>query len=279
MSTWISDPVRVRTCASLVAVAVVLAACSSSRLGTMSARSRNAPTTISVAGKNVVIQGPPGFCVDNKLSQTASDTAFVLLGSCDVVSPSPRAPRPAVKALLTASVSANSARISRIANSGPDLDRFFRSENGRTALSRSSDPGTVFVLDTFQKDDMFFLRASDTSRGIVPGASQDYWRAYFDLQGQIASVSVIGFRSDPLPPEKSLATLREFARLIRIRNGESATPVTPVIPLAPAVPAPVPVAVAQTETIPPPVPKPRVVKHRSALGLFWSIGLLRKLLK
>lgn len=270
MSTWISDPVRVKSFAGLAVIALVVAACSSSRLGTMSARSRT--TTISVAGKGIAIEGPPGFCVDKQVSQTGGDPAFVLLGNCGVVSPSAGSQQPAVKALLTASVADNKQAVFGVFNSGVKLDRFFRSRKGRRALSRSSNPATVSVLDTFQKDGMFFLRARDTSKGIVPGASQNYWRGYFDLEGEIVSVSVIGFKSKPLPPAKSLATLREFASLIRKRN----TGPFPAVPVGQpaALLTPYPVAVAQTETVKPqPIKRPRL-RRRS----FRSIGLLRKLL-
>jgi len=249
-----------------------LSACAASRLGRApSGAAATRVSTVNVGGKSVTIEGPRGFCVDSKFSQTGGDTAFVLLGNCRVVSPRSRGASPKVKALLTASVSGNGAKSGGVANISENLDRFFRSDTGRTALSRSSDPGTVQVLDTFQKDGAFYLRARDTSKGIVPGASQDYWRSYFSLDGQIFSVSVIGFRSDPLPPEKGLAIAREFTGLIRQRNGGRVTPVaTPVI--APVVAE----VVATSEPVTRPQPaaaRPRKKRRAS----FWSLGLLRKL--
>jgi len=301
MSIWISDPRRAKILFSLAAL-TVLAACGAARFGKSANTSFAArSTTISVANKPVVIEGPRGFCVDRQSSETGGDTAFVLLGNCKVISPGFTTPAPRVRALLTASVSSNSGRGQEVAADGVNLDQFFRSETGRTALSRSSDPGTVQILDTFARDGAFFLRARDTSKGIVPGASDDYWRAFFNLRDQVASVSVIGFRSDPLPPEKGLATTKEFTRLLRLRNGAPApvaAPVQPVVPTQVAAADPPPPAVSQeplvdtttqtpAETVPPTetrtetqaqtqAPAHPIVKIKRR-NPFWSIGLLRKL--
>ncbi|MCB1368941.1 MAG: hypothetical protein KDK00_14340, partial [Rhodobacteraceae bacterium] len=182
--------------------------------------------TIQVAGRDVIIAAPKGFCIDHEVSQIGGDTAFVLLGSCQAVAGNGRGAAPPYKALLTASVSA-ATEGGKVADSLNGMDRFFRSDTGLTALSRDSNPANVEVLETFQQDDMFYLRANDTSAGIVPGAAPDYWRAYFDLPEQIVSVSVIGFNDDPLAPEKGLEIVREFAAMIRQRNSGAAAMAPP----------------------------------------------------
>lgn len=222
MSTWTFDRPLIKTIAVLL-VATSVASCGSSRLGAprdgVTTRANNS-NLVSVAGKNVVIEGPEGFCIDHETSQVGGDTAFVLLGNCQVVAPRFGAKRPEVKALLTASVSGGEAASGgRISDSLTGMDTFFRSETGRTALSRESDPESVEVLETFQQDDMFFLRARDTSAGVVPNATDDYWRAYFDLDEQIVSVSVIGFQTDPISADQGLTTVEAFARTIRAKNG------------------------------------------------------------
>lgn len=256
MSTWIFDRLLVKTIIGLT-LSVSLAGCGASRF-TPRASSASTKSTISVASRNVVIQGPPGFCVDQKASQTGGDTAFVLLGNCSVISPHSRAPKPSVKALLTASIAGPRPGVARVADSVDKMDRFFRSDSGRTALSRTSDPNTVQVMDTFQKDDMFFLRASDTSESIVPGASQDYWRSYFDLNDQIVTLSVIGFTAAPLAPETGLATLQEFSNLMRANNGAAPVPAVNTV-----------TTVAEVQPVAP---------KKSVLKTFWTLGLLRRVL-
>ncbi len=262
MSTWIFDRPLIKTTIGLVLV-VGLSACTSSRLG----GGRSTPTavpqksTITVSGKEIVIEGPSGFCMDHQATQVAGDNAFVLMGNCAVVSPKTRAPAPEVKALLTATVSGAPQQNGTIADSMNSMDRFFRSEIGRTALSRTSDAATVQILDTFQNDDVFYLRANDTSDGIVPGASNDYWRAYFDLHEQILSVSVIGFTSDPLEPNTGLATVRDFANRIRTQNGAQV----------------IASQVVEETTNEEPEQQP-LRKVRDPARTFWTIGLLRRIL-
>lgn len=271
MSTWTSDRGGVPSPLAL-GLLLFLAGCGAARFGGGGGTadgggrsftpSASTSSSIEVAGREIVIKGPEGFCVDKSLSQTGGDTAFVLLGNCRVVSPGRGGGQPRVKALLTASVSGSGAG-GGVRDSTASMDRFFRSDTGRTALSRESDPGTVEVLETFENDGMFFLRARDTSPGIVPGAADDYWRAYFDLSGQIVSVSVIGFADKPLSPAKGLSTLREFADLIRSSNG--------------AAPAPV-VTAATEEDVDDDTRFARSEDPRRTARPLFSVGLLRRLL-
>lgn len=241
-----------------------LSACASTPRSAGVGRGPSPSSKIEVAGRTVNIKGPPGFCIDRQTSQIGDTLAFVLLGSCKVVSKRAFAASPKVKALLTASVSGGEEGGS-IASSLTSMDSFFRSESGRTALSRSADPETVRVLETFQQDEMFFLRASDNSAGVVPGAADDYWRAYFDLNEQIVSVSVIGFKKDPITPDTGLTTLREFSNLIKSQNGGTPAPITVA-------------AIEPVEDPTEPAPRKKKKKIRDTGRTLWTIGLLRKLI-
>jgi len=262
MSIWISDPKRIKVI--LICLAVMgLSACGGRNAYTSAAKTQK--STIQVGGQTMVIAGPPGFCVDQSVSQIDATSAFVLLGNCGVVAPKSRGPSPKIKALLTATVSPSPTRTDPVAQSAEAMDRFFRSEDGRTALSRSSDPGTVNILDTFENDGAYFLRVTDSSPGIVPNASPDYWRSYFGLKGQIVSVSVIGFQSKPLAPATGLDTVREFTRTLRANNS-AAAPVGTTIPPTVSVRKPSPPRIAPATT-------------RSKPGrILKRVGILRRLL-
>ncbi len=279
----------------LLVASMVLSACASSRVGVSS--SRGGPMirskTITVGDSRIVVQGPRGFCIDPKTSQDGADIAFVLLASCQATSSAWNAPRPGVKALLTASVMAGGEGMSPISASASRLDGFFRSETGRTALSRTADPATVKVLDTFQQDATYFIHASDNSLGVVPGADNQYWRAYFDLKGQLVSVSAIGLRSDPIAPDRALELVRDFVAEMRRANGVSqptaapeqriaraAVPVDDTTPTPAAAPVAAPVKpTAQVGPAPvePAVVPPTGARRRVGPGNFWRLGLLRKI--
>lgn len=184
--------------------------------------------TINAETRDVVIKGPQGFCIDKENSQTDTDPAFVLLGNCAALGRGFNLHQPTARALLTASVS-NGGSEGMVANTMPALDQFFRSDDGKAALSRSSDPESVEILDTFAQEDSYYLHANDTSEPIVPGAANEYWRSYFDIGDQIVAVSVIATTDQPLSPEESLNLVKSFAAEIRTANGIAAEPVAEVV--------------------------------------------------
>lgn len=263
MSTWTFDRLPIKSL-FLIFLAFTLTACGNARFSTMTRSPVSQRSSVEVAGRKLNIKGPPGFCIDRQISEFSEDLAFVLLGSCKAISPSALARAPEVKALLTASISGPGDGGS-ISSSLVSMDNFFRSETGRTALSRGSDPKSVQVLQTFHQGETFYLRASDNSEGIVPGAADDYWRAYFDLHDQIVSISVIGFEDDPISPDKGLETLQAFEVLLKDQNGIATDPV---------------IAVTKIEEEEPEERQPkRENKVRDTSNDFWTIGILRKLIK
>ncbi len=182
-----------------------------------------APAEAVVTSDAVVIRGPQGFCVDETATRAEGDTAFVLLGNCAAISGSRRADQPAVPVVLTAAVS-EASDAGSIAESLGDLDAYFRSEEGRTLLSRTQDPDAVTVMETRTEGDMFLLHAGDTSAGAMEGVHSDYWRAYFDLGPRIATLSVFALEDRGVTAEENLAALRGFAQAVLSANiGEDAT--------------------------------------------------------
>lgn len=171
----------------------------------------------------MVIKGPPGFCIDTQNSQADTDPAFVLLGNCAALGRGFNLQQPKVRALLTASVSDGGGE-DTVAATMPTLDQFFRSDDGRAALSRSGDPETVQILDTFAQENSYYLHAYDSSAPIMPGAANEYWRSYFDIGDQIVAVSVIATTEHPLSPEQSLQLVKAFAAEIKSANGLDVPP-------------------------------------------------------
>ncbi|MCU4652370.1 hypothetical protein N8I71_05980 [Roseibacterium sp. SDUM158016] len=213
MSTRISDGLRIGAALALLSL---LPGCIGGGGGT-----GGAPAEAVVTSDLVVIAGPPGFCVDESATRADGDTAFVLLGNCAAISNSRRAAQPAVPVVLTAAISDASDEGS-ISESLSDLDAYFRSEEGLALLSRTQDAGTVTVLETATEGDVFLLHASDTSGGAVEGVGDDYWRAYFDIDRRIATLSVLALEDRGVSREDSLSALRQFARTVMAAN--AATP-------------------------------------------------------
>ncbi|MDE3028815.1 MAG: hypothetical protein KGH84_10490 [Paracoccaceae bacterium] len=203
MFIWISKA-RVLGAAAVI-VSLALAGCD---------QMLNAPQTMSVADGAVVIAGPTGFCVDPDASHDNATGAFVLLGSCASIAQSAQAGHPTIRAVLTAAVSAGSHGAT-IASNEKKLASFFRAPQGRAALSRSGKASTVKVLSSGVRNGVFMIHARDVSAFPGQSVSPDYWRALFDLNGHIVTLSVIGVPQAPFTDRAALSTLQAFVQQTR----------------------------------------------------------------
>lgn len=177
--------------------------------------SRVAPERILVA-EDVVVAGPPGYCVDPRALRQTGDAAFVLLGSCASLSGGDVPSMPATPGVLTVLVSPVGPGSALSAVSEAKLLEFFESEAGRASLSADGRPDSVEVLETRAEDGRIYVRARDLSGGRPDGVAADYWRALIDLNGHLVTATVIGFEADPVAAEDGLQTLAALtARLIR----------------------------------------------------------------
>lgn len=185
---------------------------------------RPGPGAMTIASKGFTVAGPAGFCVDPGATRDTDTGAFVLLGSCAVISGDADNTRPAHPAVLTASLTPNSGRLDEA-----DLDRlagFFSSEAGHAALARSSD-ARVELLDLGREPGLVLVHASDGA-----GDEQlagDYWRGVFETGGKLVTVTVSGFAATPLDDATGQGLVRDFVTAIRSANGA---------PLAASQPAP-----------------------------------------
>ncbi|MCF6316077.1 MAG: hypothetical protein L3J30_07295 [Marinosulfonomonas sp.] len=176
-----------------------------------------APEKVRVSGKDVVIAGPHGFCIDPTETKDSANSAFVLLGSCAAISNMSHRPNPDIPAILMATVSRKSES-APIASSMVSLASFFKSEAGRAALSRDGKAKTVEVIETLDRNGVFYIHARDSSTGTLAGAGDEYWRALFNVKGRIVSVSVVWLEDQPISTAEGFETLGEFANRIKREN-------------------------------------------------------------
>lgn len=173
------------------------------------------PNSMTVASGAVTIIGPPGFCVDRDSSHDGPGAPFVLLGSCASMAGSQTEPKPLVQALLSATVSVGANGPSIADANWHALVSYLRSAKGRKALSRSDDAKTVRVIGLARRDGVVILHARDTSPFPGQTVTPDYWRALFDLNGHIVTLSVIGIPQAPFPDSAGLALLESFVASVR----------------------------------------------------------------
>lgn len=173
---------------------------------------------MTVAGGAVTIVGPPGFCVDHDSSHDGPGAPFVLLGSCAAMAGQDKQPRPTIHALLSATVSVGAHGPSIADANWEKLSRYLRSTAGRKALSRSGNAKTVRVIGLMRRDGVVILHARDTSPFPGQTVTPDYWRALFDLNGHIVTLSVIGLPQAQFPDSAGLALLQSFVASVKAGN-------------------------------------------------------------
>lgn len=172
------------------------------------------PETVTVAGRSIVVGGAPGYCVDRAASRLIGDSPFVLLGSCASIAGDRQAGAPNQPGILTAAVSTAGSGPA-FADTIPQLERLLGSTQGRAALARDGNPGSVTVLSTRREGNALLIHLRDTSTNSVEGLGPTYWRGLFELRGRLITVSVMEFEDQPIGSDGSLRTLRSFIHRIQ----------------------------------------------------------------
>ena len=184
----------------------------------MAGGGRDAPTAVLVAGGQLTIAGPRGFCIDKSASRDSAKGTFVLLGSCASLSGSTAAARPRDLAVVTVSAYPGGGAATDFAAGFPAMAKFLSSAPGRAALSRSGKAATVQILAITSRDGVMFIHAADSAPAPGQRVEADYWRALMALKGQIVTLSVLGLKSQPLAADAKLALLQSFAAKLQAAN-------------------------------------------------------------
>ncbi|MCC6008768.1 MAG: hypothetical protein JJU40_13975, partial [Rhodobacteraceae bacterium] len=163
-----------------------------------------------------------GFCVDPGATRAGPETGFALLGNCAAVTADPRAPQPAIPAILTLTASVPAPAMPPVAEAVEEYDSYFRSEAGRAMLSRSGRAADVEVLDSFFRHEVLYLRLRDSGPPDPPGLASETWRGYLDLGGYLVAVSATALAEGgrgPDDPRAAMTLVRGFAQRLRQVNG------------------------------------------------------------
>lgn len=198
----------------IAAAAVALAAC----VPTASGPDR---ATLTVAGRNVTIAAPRGFCIDEAATNVSASGGFVmasdcaLLGSAGVAAEGDANP---LGAVLTASVSA-----AQLPEGGtlPELTRFVETPQGRAALGRSGRPDRIKVLATRTRGDVLYVLVEDRGPQPIAGIEPRFWRAFLDVEGRLTVLTVLGFDGAGVDPTAGLALIQRFADTVQAVNRPS----------------------------------------------------------
>ncbi|MEP5762213.1 MAG: hypothetical protein ABJ327_23455 [Litoreibacter sp.] len=197
-----------------------LSACGGAGLKLPETSDDKAVGSVTVTRGKVTLTGPTGFCVDPENANQTPESAFVVFGNCAAITGTSNASRPPVNAIVTTTVRMADPSVPKIDQSAQQLASFFDSNAGHILLSRDNTSESVSVNESGATEDgAFFLHITDASAGIPQGASNTYWRSYFDIKNTLVTVSVLSLNTTPLTRDEGLDLLRTFTSMVQQNPG------------------------------------------------------------
>lgn len=203
MSTPIFNAWAARA-AGLICV-TYLAACDASLTG-----EAPAPEVTRVAGNQLLIGGPEGYCIDQSSTRKAATNAFVVMARCDALGGGTN--RPNEPALLTVAVAMRSGDVGLPA--AQLLAAQAKSPEGRLVLAGNGE-----LLETRVSDGVFYARLKEVEGNAA--LTDTHWRAIFDLKGHLITARVSAFKDNPIAPETGFSTLNALAKRLKADNAVS----------------------------------------------------------
>ncbi len=196
MSTWIN-----KASAALLGIGILLSACVPIAGGMSGTRSAG------ILNGGMTVAAPNGYCIDRAASQTMADAAVILIGRC---SNSADVPPAAIAVTVGAAGSAG------VLAAGPaEMASYFRSAEGRAALSRQGRADAVTVLDVSSAGGAIVLHLTDTAVG-------DYWRAVLGVRGRLVTLAVSAPEGQPLGAAEGRSLLLRAISSMRAANPDNA---------------------------------------------------------
>lgn len=176
---------------------------------------------VTVAGGEVVIAAPNGFCVDRATIDQNARGTFMLLSDCHVVAKTGEAARMPISTILTASISPTGlvGRENGMKSALAGLGAFFTTPVGLLSLGKSQVEGAVSILETKQTSVALYLLVQDTAYRDGTGVSLRYWRAFTEVNGRLVALSVTGYSDEDPEERRSLRIIRAFVQSIIDANG------------------------------------------------------------
>jgi hypothetical protein len=165
----------------------------------------------------VVAQGPAGFCIDLGASRPA--TGFAVLGPCPVLPDAGAGPAGAT-GLITLQVGPEGS--AAVTGAEPELQAYLRSVDGFRLLSDQGRPDTVTLIGSDSAPGVVLVRLEDRGPPLAPGLSSRELRAFVDLAGRLATVTLRALDRAPLTERDADALL--VAAIATLRAANAADP-------------------------------------------------------
>lgn len=171
-----------------------------------------------VAGGDVVVSGPAGYCIEGRSLKKRTRYGFALLARCDILSGG-EIGTPVALAMLTVTITPFGEGAAAPADL-PDA-KTLATEFPATQVLSAEDITSVRVLHLAQGGDSF-----------APGADTRQWRGAFLLNGYLVSMAAYGPKGSSVADKGGRALLLEMAKTIRTNSPQAASGKTADAPTA-----------------------------------------------
>ena len=100
-----------------------------------------------------------------------------------------------------------------------ELELYVGTPEGRAVLARSGRGDAVRILETVRQGDVLFMLVEDRGPQPIAGVDPRFWRAFMEVNGRIAALSVLGFEGSGIDAQSGFGFISAFAANIRAANG------------------------------------------------------------
>lgn len=160
----------------------------------------------------VRVQGPEGYCVDRAASRARS--GFAVLAGCGLLAPQDA--MPALDGFLT--VQFGEAGSAGVAGREAELRALLSTPAGAALLSRTGVPETVTLERTEAGRGIVVVEFADSAPAGPEGLEPGEWRAFLDIGGRMATLSLRAFSRAPLDRDAGRRLLSQAVSALRAVN-------------------------------------------------------------
>lgn len=161
---------------------------------------------IDASGALVRAEAPKGFCIPRDSIQTSREAVFLLIGECGSSSEE-------VAGVLSVSVSNGP-----LSTDLPSLERFLRTDVGIVGLGYGGDREDLMLIDVRLDGEALIALVEDRSEFGPAFAGDVIGRAFTELNGRMAVITLLSRRNNPRDPEIVRRDLSKIVRSLRATN-------------------------------------------------------------
>ncbi|MEM9148537.1 MAG: hypothetical protein AAGC57_20440 [Pseudomonadota bacterium] len=178
-------------------------------------------------GRRVVLRAVEGLCLTQGAMDVSQEAAFAVVADCigedgAAIDAAAGTLPPSFGGLLAISISGEPmfAGETGRATALRRLRDFLGTAPGLALLGRNGSGASVELVDARQIGDALYVHVHDSQEDALALFAPGFWRAFVELNGRLAMVTVSGFRDLDVEPEAMLSLLAgQLAELRRVNGG------------------------------------------------------------